>query len=230
MIRYHENAINRVSKSQASVDEAFQVGHRARDGDLRVIKKQGDADATCESVRLHELTVSPGIFHIVVFTSDMLLCTKKSPPGTLIKGVEVTNARDLSNEIETHLKSWRSKWVYKPWKFFAKTGTTIAPPPETSEAVFMVHVVASNSGGEDHSHHSAESDIDVLVDKKVGEGKIYLDHQGALHQKYGVTAKHGPGTIVIVRPDGHIGYRVLGTAKSAWDEVDQYFESILLVN
>ncbi|KAK3807721.1 MAG: FAD binding domain-containing protein [Benniella sp.] len=237
-VRYHENAINRHSKSQASVDEAFQVGQRARDGNLVVIRKQSNVDVDApaitegESVRLHELTVSPGVFHVVVFTSDMLLSTKRPSPGTLIKGVETTNAEGLAKEIQAHLTSWRSKWAYKSMNVFVSSSNEQTPTMSNAslEAVFMVHVLASDLSLPapcDQQLSSTELGIDVLADNKTGEGKIYLDHQGQVHQKYGVTAKHGPGTIVIVRPDGHIGYRVLGTAKPAWEDVNQYFESIL---
>lgn len=219
------------------------MGQRARDGNLVVIRKQSNVDVDApaitegESVRLHELTVGPGVFHVVVFTSDMLLSTKRPSPGTLIKGVETTNAEGLAKEIQAHLTSWRSKWAYKSMN----SNEDRTPPPlavpqtptmsnASLEAVFMVHVLASDLSLPapcDQQLSSTELGIDVLADNKTGGGKIYLDHQGQVHQKYGVTAKHGPGTIVIVRPDGHIGYRVLGTAKSAWEDVNQYFESIL---
>ncbi|KAG0246615.1 FAD binding domain-containing protein [Mortierella sp. GBAus27b] len=246
MIRYHENSINRISHSQESIDEEFQVGTRARDSDLGLITTTSMAEGNLdngESVRLHELMTGPGVFHIVVFTSDMLTSSKKTVPGTLIKGVETTQAKDLSDAIETHLKSWRAKWARKPANWFAshnQGGAAVAAAMTTDaslEAVLKVHVVASGPsdccppssprGDSNDAAANAWSDLNVLVNKPVGEGKVYVDRQGELHQKYGVTAKQGPGAIVIVRPDGYIGYRVLGTANSAWSEVDQYFGSIL---
>jgi hypothetical protein len=245
MIRYHENSINRISHSQESIDEAFQVGTRARDGDLGLITTTITAEGNLEngeSVRLHELMTGPGVFHIVVFTSDMLTSKKKTVPGTLIKGVETTQAKDLSDAIETHLKSWRAKWARKPASWFAshnQGGAAVAAAMTTDaslEAVLKVHVVVSgrsdssrSSSPRGDSNDAADtwSDLNVLVNKPAGEGKVYVDRQGELHQKYGVTAKQGPGAIVVVRPDGHIGYRVLGTANSAWSEVDQYFGLIL---
>ncbi|KAG0213473.1 hypothetical protein BGX28_004328 [Mortierella sp. GBA30] len=260
-IRYHDNAINQRSKSQASIDEDYQVGQRARDGNLRVIRKQdlGRAAVEGDSVRVHELTVGPGIFHILVFTSDMLLpSTSKSAPAAMIKGVETTTAEQLAKDIAEHLTAWRSKWAYKSSGEIAsstvveddtktlslsKSSSTpsseepLAAIPHRTRAsdLFMAHVLASdlsspspasNGGGAASSISSSSND--VLAENKPGEGKIYLDHDGVVHEKYGVAAKHGPGTIVVVRPDSHIGYRVLGTGASAWKEVDQYLESILV--
>ncbi|KAF8927281.1 FAD binding domain-containing protein [Dissophora ornata] len=237
-IRYHENAINQRSKSQASIDEVYQVGQRARDGELHVVQKQGSEQASVDfSVRLHELLVGPGIFHVLVFASDMLLSSTKTQT---IKGVETTNSDTLAKEIETHLTAWRSKWAYK------KEGSTTLslpplknasldaiPHPPKPDILFMVHVLASDlavppAQSSEDGPSSVESSTDVLAENKAGEGKIYLDHLGLVHQKYGVLAKHGPGAIVVVRPDSHMGYRVLGAGKTAWDEIDVYFESILV--
>ncbi|KAF9957387.1 hypothetical protein BGZ72_001877 [Mortierella alpina] len=263
-IRYHDNAINQRSKSQSSIGEEYQVGQRARDGDLRVIRKQdlGLAAIEGEPVRLHELTVGPGIFHVLVFTSDMLpLVTplSKSAPAAKIKGIESTDAEQLAKSIGQHLGAWRSRWAYKSTENMAASRGSTEPTmlsknpsissndslsaiPHAVRAshLFMVHVLASDLSAP-HPAASNESVVgagphtttsssatDALSENQPGEGKIYLDHLGVVHEKYGVAAKHSPGAIVVVRPDSHIGYRVLGTSESAWKEVDQYLESILV--
>ncbi|KAF9008497.1 hypothetical protein BGZ52_008057, partial [Haplosporangium bisporale] len=68
--------------------------------------------------------------------------------------------------------------------------------------------------------------IDALTDNLAGDGKLYLDQQGVVHEKYGV-AKQGAGALVVVRPDGYLGYRVKGAGNAAWEDVDDYFRSIL---
>ncbi|KAF9184870.1 hypothetical protein BGZ50_003407, partial [Haplosporangium sp. Z 11] len=253
-IRYHENTINQHSKSQASIAQDFQVGQRARDGHLHVIQKQGMdlAEAKDQIVRLHELTVGPGIFHVVVFTSDMLALSSMSPPAA-IKGTETTTASTLIKDIEEHLAAWRSKWTYKSSSEIARrsgNGQDIPSPrssdftsplassgaipcPLRANKLIMVHVIASdqisakpNDGNGAHSE--VVSDADPLTTKQPGDGKIYLDQEGVLHHKYGIQANKGPGAIVVIRPDSHIGYRVLGASKSAWDDVSQYLDSILI--
>lgn len=267
-IRYHDNAINQRSKSQADVDEDYQVGQRARDGNLRVIRKQdmGLAAQEGETVRLHQLMVGPGIFHILVFTSDLLLPapSKNESTSPTIKGVETTDAGGLAKSIEEHLSAWRSKWSYKSRIQIVDSTASTVPGPTTPEMstmsptltndtsctssslaaiphsirahnAFMVHTIvtdcslpsSSSTKSNSESMVSTVASTDRLADNKAGEGKVYLDHQGCIHQKYGVVGKHGPGAIVVVRPDSYIGYRVLGAGPSAWDEVDRYLESIL---
>ncbi|OAQ33070.1 hypothetical protein K457DRAFT_134709 [Linnemannia elongata AG-77] len=269
-IRYHDNAINQRSKSQAHVDEDYQVGQRARDGNLRVIRKQdmGLAAQEGETVRLHQLLVGPGIFHILVFTSDLLLpAPSKNERSTspTIKGVETTDAGGLAKSIEEHLSAWRSKWSYKSRTQIVESTASTVPGPTTPEMstmsstlsndtsctssslgaiphpiradkAFMVHTIVTNCSlpssssspkSNSESMLSTVASTDRLADNKAGEGKVYLDHQGCIHQKYGVVGKHGPGAIVVVRPDSYIGYRVLGAGPSAWDEVDRYLETIL---
>ncbi|KAI1293112.1 hypothetical protein EDD11_008508 [Mortierella claussenii] len=257
-IHYHENAINQCSKSQLSIGKDYQVGHRARDGDLRVVEKHDMGQAAVEGtvVRLHELLPGPGIFHVIVFASDMLLRTPAGGSSSLqvIKGVETTNATELAKEIDAHLTAWRSKWAYKPGptttvfggetaeeltqatttaatKTSATASLAAIPHQVRAKEMFMVHVVASDLGTAPEKEPSATAivpDNEALEGNKAGEGKLYLDHLGVVHQKYGVEAKRGPGTIVVLRPDSYIGYRVMGVNKAAWTEVNQYFESILI--
>ncbi|KAF9927679.1 hypothetical protein FBU30_002977 [Linnemannia zychae] len=271
-IRYHDNAINQRSQSQAQLDEDYQVGQRARDGNIRVIKKQemGQAYQEGESVRLHELLVGPGIFHILVFTSDMISPVpvkdennrSPSPPLT-IKGVEATDASGLAKSIEEHLSAWQSRWSYKSRAQIVELTSSTESGPATpdlstapvsiqttgyprtepspaaiphairAEKAFMIHTIVSdyslvNEAKKNNNLISTHASTDYLADNKAGEGKVYLDDQGTVHQKYGVAPKHGPGAIVVVRPDSYIGYRVLGAGPSAWNEIDRYFESILV--
>lgn len=266
-IRYQDNAINQRSKSQANVDEEYQVGLRARDGELRVIKKQdmGLAAQEGETVRLHELMVGPGVFHILVFTSDLLLPANEricSPPPATIKGTETTDANGLAKSIEDHLSAWRSRWSYKSrGQIVASTYVTkdqqqqqgeesesptllndsscpasslaALPHPLKADKAFMVHTIASDCSIPSVTNKKSDSMVstvaatDRLADNKAGEGKVYQDHLGVVHQKYGVAAKNGPGAIIVIRPDSYIGYRVLGAGPSAWDEIDQYLESFL---
>ncbi|KAF9315566.1 hypothetical protein BG006_003726 [Podila minutissima] len=65
-----------------------------------------------------------------------------------------------------------------------------------------------------------------IADSQAGDGKLFLDQQGAVHQKYGV-AKHVAGTLIVVWPDGNLGYRVKGAGNAAWGDVDGYFRLIL---
>lgn len=247
MIRYHDNAINQRHKSQLNVDEEFQVGQRAREGDLQVIKKNTDSGLLVGSkedmVRLQELTVGPGIFHVMVFSSDMLVSTKPVP--AVIKGVETTSPEFLAEKIDQSLLEWRTKWSYKSKEeIIEDTQTTVPAPihhlqsvapavvstaspsaipcPTKASQMFMIHLLTS----EDVTTSEQSAKIERLANNHPGEGKIYLDQNGVIHQKYGV-AKHGAGTMVVVRPDGHIGYRVLGNGHSAWEDVDQYFRSVL---
>ncbi|KAG0300820.1 hypothetical protein BGZ98_008841 [Dissophora globulifera] len=253
-IKYHENDINRHSKSQACVGEEYQVGHRARDGNLCVIQRYDTKSVEGESdtVRLHELLVGPGIFHVLVFVSDMLVTSTSGTSGqsaTTIDGVETTTPDALSKEIDTHLKSWRSKWAYKSLLNTSKPVATAEaghtassstasraaiPHPSSAATLFMVHVIASDGSTVPGSEHNDSQlsvfgeSTDTLVAKPAGEGKIYSDHCGVVHQKYGVQEKHGPGAIIVVRPDSYYGYRVLGANHESWSDVDGYFKTILV--
>lgn len=201
------------------------MGHRARDGDLHVVKKGALADAATEdstTLRLHELTVGPGIFHVLVFAADMLQQTKV----TTVKGIDTTSSADLAENAHKHLQWWRTKWAYKS---LPKFSATEAAPLAGSDKVFMVHVIAADlavpkSGSS--VNEEGNTGIDALADNEAGDGKLYLDQQGVVHEKYGV-AQQGAGALVVVRPDGYLGYRVKGAGNAAWEDVDDYFRSIL---
>ncbi|KAG0028141.1 hypothetical protein BGZ81_004990 [Podila clonocystis] len=226
-IRYHENALNKRHKSQPAPDDTYTVGRRARDGDLIMVKKGALTEVTEDStkLRLHELTVGPGIFHILVFASDMLQQTKVST----VKGIDTTSSKDLAENVHKHLQDWRSKWAYKSLSTFSGTESA---PMAGGDKVFMIHVIASdltvpkNVSPVAGAAEGSNVGLDALTDSQAGDGKLYLDQEGSVHQKYGV-AKHGAGAIIVVRPDGHLGYRVKGTGNAAWEDVDGYFRSIL---
>jgi hypothetical protein len=189
-----------------------------------VVKKGGlTEDGT--KLRLHELTVGPGIFHVLVFAANMLQQTKVST----VKGVDTTSSKDLAENVHKHLQDWRSKWAYKS---LSKFSATESAPLAGSNKVFMIHVIASdltvpkNASPVAGAAEGGNAGIDALADSQAGDGKLYLDQQGAVHQKYGV-AKHGAGALIVVRPDGHLGYRVKGAGNPAWEDVDGYFRSIL---
>ncbi|KAF9210848.1 hypothetical protein BGZ59_008839 [Podila verticillata] len=224
-IRYHENALNKRHKSQPVPDETYTVGHRARDGELHVVKKGALAEAATEGstkLRLHELTVGPGIFHVLVFAADMLQQTKV----TTVKGIATTSSADVAEIAHKYLQAWRTKWAYKS---LSKFSATEAAPLAGSDKVFMVHVIAADLAVSKSGRVVSEegnAGIDALTDNLAGDGKLYLDQQGVVHEKYGV-AKQGAGALVVVRPDGYLGYRVKGAGNAAWEDVDDYFRSIL---
>ncbi|KAF9427559.1 hypothetical protein BGZ94_004673 [Podila epigama] len=235
-IRYHENFLNRKHDKQPAVEEAYKVGQRAHDAALIPILKGGKVG---ESIRLHQLFHGPGTFHIVVFTSDMLSSEHNSSGSgptkrTHDKGIEYTNEKDLVKNMDASLQKWRSKWAYGS-ALAVKADLPISDVVE----LFNVHVVAAlpeklTTTTTTTTTHSSDDWVDttavhadVLAGKAAGEGKIYLDDSRRLHAFYGVPVKGGPGAIVVVRPDSHIGYRVAGASAAAWQDVDAYFCSIL---
>ncbi|KAG0199242.1 hypothetical protein BGX28_007444 [Mortierella sp. GBA30] len=191
-IRYHENAINRNHASRPKLAEEHQVGVRARDGTLHIIEESsGLHSKSDETIRLHKLLTGPGIFHILVFASDMMA---RTTVASTIKGAGTFTSASIAKYAEEHLERWRTRWVSRP----------------SQDRLFMVHVLSSS-----------------MPSESTGEGRVYLDQDGALHQKYGVHARGGPGAMVVLRPDSYIGYRVQGASESAWKDVDEYFGSIM---
>lgn len=65
------------------------------------------------------------------------------------------------------------------------------------------------------------------MDRAEGDGRVYEDIEAKVHAKFGFNGKRGPGGIVVVRPDAHVGYRVEGCQAQAWEEVDEYFSGLL---
>ena len=188
------------------------MGQRAHDGGplLRVLA-QG---ALSETTRLHQLINGPGTFHVLVFTSDMLRSTASS--NTLVdnSGVATTNESRLVKDLESSLKSWRSQWAYSP---------------PTGRSLFQVHVLAAlpDTIGGPTFEDPTKVVADTLVAKEQGNGRVYWDQTKIVHERYGVRVKGGAGAIIVIRPDSHIGFRVQGAGQPAWQDVDNYFHSIL---
>ncbi|RUP47959.1 hypothetical protein BC936DRAFT_145137 [Jimgerdemannia flammicorona] len=73
-------------------------------------------------------------------------------------------------------------------------------------------------------------DKSLPIDTFLGAHALYVDAQepdgaiGACHKRYGVDVE-GQGEIVVVRPDGWLGYRV---GLDNYDNIDKYFEKFML--
>jgi len=219
---YHENSLNKRHKTQSTPNGQGAVGRRAGDAplvplrggvptsppdspDLGEIDNQAASTgkAQTENTRLHELLAYPGVFQVVVFTGNQW----KSDPEA---------ATSLSKAVEKYLGMWRSKWRKEEDRVDEKTAAL--------KRLIMVHTITTLS---------VTSTPSPLGDKDAGEGKAYSDLKGVLHRRYSVDAvvKKGQelgGAIVVVRPDSHISYRVQGVGESAWNDVNEYFESILV--
>ncbi|KAF9124057.1 hypothetical protein BGW39_008497 [Mortierella sp. 14UC] len=231
--RYDANSINQTHKIQPLPKEAFQVGQRAHDGPLHRVLSGGKKSET--ETRLHQLLYGPGNFHILVFTSDLLSVTSASK-GKDKNGTPITNETELRENVEKYLAQWRSKWSYGK-KLAGKSMTTTPNATATTimtttKPIFHVHLIAALPETLSATDFKDPTKIyaDSFANKEIGEGALFLDDAGTsiVHQRYGVTpVKAGAGAIVVVRPDSHLGYRVLGAGPAAWDDVDQYLHSIL---
>jgi len=124
-IRYQENNINKRHEHQPAPADCFDVGVRARDGDLALVSPRSNTT----TFRLHELLTGPGIFHVLVFTSDML--TTKGTSCKNIKGVATTDSSTLFAEIHECLKRWTAKWPMN-------RGNKCA-----NQTMFQVHVISA---------------------------------------------------------------------------------------
>lgn len=155
-----------------------------------------------DTIRLHELLGHPGAFQILVFTADLWETSPES-------------SADLAKTMDRRLVSWRTKWPSK-----IGDGKKDATPHHQ----FVVHTLTTAV---------SPNLANPLVDRILGDGKAFADKQGVLHEKYCVSTKvkknvESGGALVVVRPDSYIAYRVQGIGESAWNDVDEYFESILL--
>ncbi|KAF9202513.1 hypothetical protein BGZ49_007340 [Haplosporangium sp. Z 27] len=219
-IRYHENMINQSHKSQIKPAEEFQVGQRAHDGPL--VRILADGKTGDETIRLHQLISGPGVFHILVFTSDML-STNVGPIShkTDKNNIQFTEETHLKRNIEHYLQQWRSAWAY---------GTKRFQDQKREQSLFKVHVIGAlpEKVSGPNFHDPSKIRADSLANKDNGDGRIHLDVSGILHKRYGVPIKAGSGAIIVIRPDSHVGYRVLGASEIAWIDVNQYLLSILI--
>jgi len=153
--------------------------------------------------RLHELFAYPGVFQVVVFTGNLW---RSDPEAAL----------SLSRAVEKYLGMWRSKWCAVDDR---KGNETTAV-----RRLIMAHTIITLS---------ATITPNQLAEKDAGEGRAYTDLKGKLHGRYSVDAvvmkgQELGGAIVVVRPDSHIAYRVQGVEESAWNDMNEYFESILV--
>ena len=162
-----------------------------------------------QTLRLHELMTQVGAFQVLVFTGDLWKLLPKTAPQKLVR------------IMDRHLADWRSRWTPSSNKENDESKKDSARP------LVMIHTFTTVSS------FKATKNTISLVDKKPGDGKAYLDPKGLLHRRYEVNTKvkNGPGSggaIVVVRPDSYIAYRVQGVDANAWNNVQEYFESILV--
>ncbi|KAF9915329.1 hypothetical protein BX616_006395 [Lobosporangium transversale] len=221
-IRYRENNINRRCPTQSAPAEEFQVGVRARDGALSIICTENLRDVNEQQhLRLHDLLIGPGIFHILVFTSDMLA----KDIATDLKDIRTTVAYNLSKNIETSLATWGVNWEQTQNNTGDDAKNKYRRNSNTGQSkMFMIHVITAPISQPDFET------LSVLTNKSFGAGKLYLDEDAALlHRRYGIPTRGGPGSIVLLRPDSYIAYRVQGVSDSAWMDVDKYLNSILIL-
>ncbi|KAF9586201.1 hypothetical protein BGW38_008638 [Lunasporangiospora selenospora] len=224
-VRYHENNINQRHPAQPAPAEEYQVGQRARDGDLYFLgqvpnntKSAPEPVHSLSSIRLHQLLAGPGVFHVLVFASDILS----------IKGQKQRYnipPRDLLHLVSKYLTKWNAHWslTYPAVSALPGASSTRAPIA-TLQKTFMVHILTASS----EQSELASSDVESLGRQLTGEGRGYLDKQGVIHQKYGVNTRGGTGSIVVLRPDSYIGFRVQGIDEAEWKDVDEYFCSVLI--
>ncbi|KAG0213469.1 hypothetical protein BGX28_004324 [Mortierella sp. GBA30] len=203
-VRYEENVINKVHNTQKATHAEQQVGIRAKDGPLCAVGLPA-SEKTPSRLRVHDLMLGIGRFHILVFTSDMLAY---SAGGERIQGISITSANELADNIDRYSSLWRSKWTYD----------ADLHDGYKDKDLFKVHIIASSF---------SPNGLGALIKRELGEGKAFLDHTKEVHEKYGFAWNRGHGGIVIVRPDSYIGYRVNGAQDQAWEDVSQYFSSIL---
>ncbi|KAG0365896.1 hypothetical protein BGZ54_006077 [Gamsiella multidivaricata] len=211
-VRYQPNALNKNHATQPVLSEKFQVGVRAYDCTLHSAQSASSSIKDSTQIRLHELTIGIGRFHILVFTSDMLAVKDTSA----INGIERTHAKELENNINNYVRRWRSKWSFN----------SSMTDGYQDKDLFKVHIIAGSATAADEEDEDSSS-LDTLIKKNAGDGKIFLDDTKVGHQRYGFLWNKGPGGIVVVRPDSHIGYRVNGAGEDAWKDVDEFFSSIL---
>ncbi|KAF9364412.1 hypothetical protein BGX34_001624 [Mortierella sp. NVP85] len=212
-LRYHENAINQPHAIQPFPATNFQVGVRAADGLLVSVDPIAPVDnGQATSLRLHQILVGTGVFHILVFTSDLL--------GLGTEDQTLSRAQGLVKNLDRHLKTWRSNWSLQ----------LQAKPKD----MFQIHVLATKVSSPVSSAAEDKETRDRWSNRPRGDGRLYLESNlnKSVHSKYGVppfssTFAWASGAIVVVRPDSYIGYRVLGIEGSAWNDVDGYLRSVL---
>ncbi|KAG0213468.1 hypothetical protein BGX28_004323 [Mortierella sp. GBA30] len=203
-VHYQVNALNKAHDTQQPPGPEYQVGVRAKDGPICALGLSTNENISTR-LRVHDLMLGIGRFHILVFVADMLATTASGAP---IQGISTTSAKELADNIDRYSALWRSKWTY---------GADLNDGYKDKD-LFKVHIIASSF---------SPNGLGALIKRELGEGKAFLDHTKEVHEKYGFAWNRGHGGIVVVRPDSHIGYRVNGAQDQAWKDVNQYFSSIL---
>ncbi|KAF9977940.1 hypothetical protein BGZ73_004380 [Actinomortierella ambigua] len=150
-----------------------------------------------ESIQLHDLLDGPGVIHILVFAADKLLGK-----------VEV--AQQLSRDAASYLGQWRKRWQLVP-----------------NKPLFQMHILATNTDLLMANDAIKDCLTQGFLNLKKGDAKLYEDVEGVVHSRYGLSTSTSAGAIVVLRPDSHIGYRVLGTTNMAFDDVEAYLTSFL---
>lgn len=212
-IRYPANSINLPHKTQTQPkEEVHQIGARAPDGPLlhllpsaSDLPSDNDAQAlaACKEQRVfvQELTVGVGRFHILVFV------------GNSLSNLALFKARELelAQRIEEYLLQWRAQWHY-----------TLSRDDNTDGQLVKVHVIATGDTSESHGKG-------LLAQRAQGDGRLFWDSSAEVHASYGVPVlAKDQGAIVVIRPDSHIGFRVRGLDKGAWEDVAEYLQTILV--
>ncbi|KAH7049933.1 FAD binding domain-containing protein [Linnemannia elongata] len=194
-LRYAENYINRPLMSTKQCKDEYQVGVRAQCGTIRAINSSTD-DKTNKTLRLHELLISLGRFHILIFASTTL----NSPIDT----------KQLAVHLDHYQAAWRKQWTYS---------AELNDGRKDKHDLFKIHILAGPT--------QDTAGWEKFLDRAEGDGRVYEDIEAKVHAKFGFNGKKGPGGIVVVRPDAHVGYRVEGCQAQAWEAVDGYFSGIL---
>ncbi|KAF9575301.1 hypothetical protein EC968_003653 [Mortierella alpina] len=208
-VRYSENFINQRHATQLPPRSEHQVGVRAKDGPLCTLGFTSNSNEPSQ-LRVHDLMLGISRFHILVFVSDTLKFTTHA--GVPNQETCTVSFKELALNINDHLAQWRRKWAY----------SSNLNDGYQDKDLFKVHIITSTLVP------GSPNNLDVMFKKNVGEGRLYLDHTKAVHEKYGFAWQGGSGGLVVVRPDSYLGYRVNGTHTQAWEDVDQYLSSVLL--
>ncbi|KAF9439315.1 hypothetical protein BGZ76_003845 [Entomortierella beljakovae] len=132
-------------------------------------------DAT---IRLNQLMLGPGIFHVLVFTADMLsINVGPVSQGSIRQGIELTDEEKLKKNIDHYIHEWRSKREYGS-RFFHD---------EKKRSLINVYVIGA------------------LPEKISGPTFHDSSNIQADSLRYGVPIKSGSDAIIVVRPDSHYG-------------------------
>ncbi|KAG9064116.1 hypothetical protein KI688_003300 [Linnemannia hyalina] len=120
------------------------------------------------------------------------------------------DAKHLATHLEHYQYAWRSRWTYS---------ADLNDGRKDKHDLFKIHILAGPT--------QDTTGWEKFVDRAEGDGRVYEDIEAKVHVKFGFNGKKGPGGIVVVRPDAHVGYRVEGCQAQAWEAVDRYFSGLL---